>query len=309
MKMENQITTRSLPWRRMINSLRFIVVLTFLHLYSCTGQTFKEEQIPLGTTFYWEKNSTEKFLALNFLSSPKIVCNLYQLGINTKNKKMIAEISRLKHNKFAFHDTLSNTLQGTVEVVSDSTIVLSLTDIPETFKMIADKSQERLFNHMKSKFSLGCIQSSDISFNGIIAHETSVTPFLNKEGFKNRNETITDEVYGSTELQYLEFGLNKFYYISRGAKKIFDKIEIVSNNLDSSFLNIRIGDTRQEVLQKMKLYEEVLRLNDLSITATVCNQAFIGHDGFITFKFKKVNADSLEIVLEKIIYQPLTEGE
>lgn len=286
-------------------------LLLVLILPCCTDVSITTEQkqadkrILPHTTFYWEKNTENEFHALR---CDTLNCSLISFGPNEANSR---QMLRLQYDgeTILLTDSASKEKVGELIISNDTMVSLQIVRHQDkTYKMTPNSRRfAELFSFLKGKYSFECVPSNKVSYNGIIAMETSVDSYLENKNYRQVSETLNDEIYGSVTSNYLEFHGNRFYYTPK--KSRFDKMEIVSNDIEGFFLNIRIGDTRAQVLKKLADRTVMYRSSKNEITVDVCNSRFSGQFGFIKFRFRKLQKGSSEQALERIVYQPLLESE
>jgi hypothetical protein len=307
--MENQIMAMQqylLRTQIMIDMKSALILLALISFISCTGQKQADKRILSYTTFYWEKNTEDEFHALR---CDTLNCSLISFGPNEANSRRILRL-QYERETILLIDSASKQKIGQLIISNDTLVSLQIVRQDKTYKMIPDSRRfAELFSFLKGKYSFECVSSNKISYNGITAMETIVDPYLKDKSYKPVSETLKDEIYGSETSNYLEYHGNRFYYIPKKSGSRFGKMEIVSNDIDGFFLNIRIGDTRAQVLKRLRNTGSMYRSSKNEITVDVCNSHFPGQFGFIKFKFRKIQKAGQEQVLEKIVYQPLVESE
>lgn len=284
--------------------MKILLQLFILCCFSCCiGQVSTEDRLhlPRYATFYWIDNSEKEFYALNFDSAS---CNLFSFGQGQPNsaRRFAIVTNALSYN---LEDPSTGSYHGNVTIVNDTSLVLLSAD-GKRFQMISDAKFEKLFSILQSRYSYKCIQSDEISINGIVPERTSAKRFLSNAKYKQRVEKLEDEIYGTETHTYLEYNGNRFYYVEKG-EYLFDKIEVTSNDVDSIFLDIRIGDTYEEVLNKLKPKITVVVTSKSEIKVRICNSRYVGSFGHLLFKFRQPRLNSSQ-VLEKITCQPFDES-
>lgn len=270
----------------------------------CIGQVSKKDGIGLPgyATFYWIDNSEMEFYTLNFDS---VSCNLFSFGERQSNS--VQKLKVLSDGlTYKLEDPSTKRYQGEVTILNDSTVVL-MSPKGISFRMISHPKFEKLFSVLQSKYSYKCIQRDEISFNGIVPERTLVQPFLNDSKYKQETKRFEDEIYGTEVHTYLELNGNRFYYYPKGGQAVFSKIEIVSDDLDSAFLDIRVGDTFEEVVNKLKVEIPLFTTGKLEVRVRICNSRYIGSFGYLLFTFHQAGPNSLRL-LEKITCQPFEES-
>jgi hypothetical protein len=287
-----------------IDMKTILLFLTFIICGCCTGQNEPRQQFPRHTTFYWEKNSENEFHAIRLDSA---YCSLTSFGPNELNYRQTLALHS-DGNIFRLINPETGEQIAHLTISADSLLSLQIlrrTNV--TYRMIRSLQFGSLFNLLKAKYLFECIASNNISYNGITPEMTTVDNYLLDSQYQQVSETIGDEIYGTETFYYLAFRGNRFYYIPKKSGGLFDKIEIISNDISNFFLDIRIGDTFDQVINKMKDKVNSYRVSDDAITIDVCNSRFIGRFGTLIFRFHRIRTQGK--VLERIIYQPLLESE
>lgn len=278
-------------------------LLGLLLLISCTRcveeHASLQTQLTKGKTYYWIGNSEKEFHALDFDSA---TCNLFSFGEGQVNSRQKFNV-RTKNKVHTLVSPHTEKKMG-VQIFGDSMILLH--QGRDTFEMVVNPEFDKLFSRIKAKYSFECVQSNQISYNGIVPEFTRAEPFLKNTNYKQKTEVLEDEIYGTEVLTFLEYAGNRFYYTKINGQQLFDKIEIVSKELESAFLDIRIGDTFDQVIDKLNNEFSYYRVGETQIKVRICNSKYVGSFGTLIFRFH-TNADKSRL-LEMIICQPFDES-